>query len=120
MHRRWALRFFMVVSANLFIRLAFFSSQTLFGAAFGFDPTTFRGPLLTSLVFGQYLVPLAVLELYFRAQDGAGALARIPTASLLFVLTLAMTAAMAILGFAVWAPQIQSAFDTRKSIAQAL
>src|SRR6267378_4433402 len=78
-HRRWALRLFLVASASWFLRLMFFLSLLLFGPV-GFDPTTFRGPLLTFLSFASYLLPLAVLELYLRAQDRAGTLGRMATA----------------------------------------
>ena len=45
-HRRWALRFFLVVSASWFFRIGFFLSLLIFKGPFGFDPTTFRGPFL--------------------------------------------------------------------------
>src|SRR5271165_6886925 len=63
-HRRWALRLFLVVSASFFIRIMLFLSFLVFKGPIGFDPSTFTGPLLTFLTFGQYLIPLAVLELY--------------------------------------------------------
>ena len=89
-HRRWALRLFLVVSASWFIRIMLFLSFLVFKGPIGFDPATFTGPFLTFLTFGQYLIPLAVLELYFRAQDHHGALRRMAMAGLLFGLTLAM------------------------------
>jgi len=72
-HRRWALRLFMVVSASLFIRAGIFLSFVLNHGPFGFNQATFSGPFLTFMSFGQYLVPLAVLEIYLRTQDRAGA-----------------------------------------------
>jgi tetratricopeptide (TPR) repeat protein len=117
-HRRWALRLFLVVSANLFLRVALFAILALFGPV-GFDPTTFQGPLLTFLAFGQSLVPLAVLELYLRAKDGSGAL-RMAAAAVLFVLTLGMGIGIASAGAAKWVPQIRATFDTRKSLPEAL
>ncbi len=68
-HRRWALRFFLVVSASWFFRIGFFLSFLVFKGPFGFNPVTFTGPFLTFMAFGQYLVPLAFLEIYLRAQD---------------------------------------------------
>jgi hypothetical protein len=117
-HRRWALRLFLVVSANLFLRVALFSILALFGPV-GFDPTTFQGPLLTVLAFGQSLVPLAVLELYLRAKEGSGAL-RMAAAAVLFVLTLGMGVGIAFASAAKWVPQIQATFDTRKSLPETL
>jgi tetratricopeptide (TPR) repeat protein len=119
-HRRWALRFFLVASASWFLRLAFFLSFLVFKGPFGFDPATFRGPFLTFLAFAQCLFPLAILEIYLRAQDRPGALRRMATAGMLFVLTLAMCAGIFAVGTAVWVPQVKAGFDPRKSVVAAL
>jgi uncharacterized membrane protein len=119
-HRRWALRFFLVVSASWFFRIGFFLSFLIFKGPFGFDPTTFRGPFLTFMTFAQYLVPLAVLEIYLRAQDRPGALRRMATAGMLFVLTLVMVAGLFAVATAQWVPQVKAAYDPRKSIAETL
>jgi uncharacterized membrane protein/predicted negative regulator of RcsB-dependent stress response len=119
-HRRWALRFFLVVSASWFFRIGFFLSFLIFKGPFGFDPTTFRGPFLTFMSFGQFLIPLAVLEIYLRAQDRPGALRRLATAGMLFVLTLVMGAGLFAVALAQWVPQVKAAYDPRKSIAEAL
>ena len=118
-HRSWALRLFLVASASWFLRLMFFLSLLLFGPV-GFEPTTFRGPLLSFLSFASYLLPLAVLELYLRAQDRAGTLGRMATAVGLFVLTLAMVAGVFAVTMAIWVPQVKAAYDPRKSIAETL
>ncbi|HTZ98290.1 MAG TPA: DUF2306 domain-containing protein [Terriglobales bacterium] len=119
-HRRWALRLFLVVSASWFLRIGFFLSFLIAGRPFGFDPTTLEGPFFTFMSFGQYLVPLAVLELYFRAQARPGAPRRIAMAVTLFALTLAMAAGLFGVGAAIWAPQVKAAFDPRTSIAETL
>ena len=119
-HRRWALRFFLVVSASWFIRIMLFLTFLVFQRPVGFDPTTFTGPYLTFLSFAQYLIPLAVLELYFFAQDRPGALRRVAMAGLLFVLTLAMAAGLFGATMGVWVPQVKAAFDPRSSIAETL
>jgi uncharacterized membrane protein len=118
-HRRWALRFFLVVSASWFFRLMFFLWLLLFGPV-GFDPSTFRGPLLTFMSFAQLIVPLAMLEVYLWARDGAGAVQRVTTAAGLFVMTLAMAAGIFAVTMAVWVPDVKAGFDTRKSIAETL
>jgi len=118
-HRRWALRLFLVASASWFFRLGFFLTLVVFGPI-GFDQTTFSGPLLTFWTFAQYLLPLGALELYLRAQDRPGALRRMATAGVLFVLTLAMGAGIAAVTIGSWAPNVKAAFDSRKSIAQIL
>ena len=119
-HRRWALRFFLVASASWFFRIGFFLSFLVFKGPFGFDPTTFRGPFLTFMSFGQCLIPLAVLEIYLRAQDRPGALRRMATAGMLFVLTLVMGAGLFAVAMTQWVPQVKAAYDPRKSIAETL
>ncbi len=119
-HRRWALRFFLVVSGSWFFRIGFFLSFLIFKGPFGFDPTTFRGPFLTFMSFAQYLIPLAVLEVYLRAQDRPGALRRMAAAALLFVMTLVMGAGLFAVATAQWVPQVKAAYDPRKSITETL
>ena len=119
-HRRWALRLFMVVSASLFIRAGIFLSFVLNHGPFGFNQTTFSGPFLTFMSFAQYLVPLAVLEIYLRTQDRAGASGRFAMAAGLFVLTLVMGAGIVAVTMATFLPNIKRAYDSRKSIAETL
>jgi len=118
-HRRWALRLYLVVSASLFIRAGLFLSLLLNRGPFGFDPTTFSGPFITFLSFAQYLLPLAVLEIYFLAQ-AAGAPGRFATTAALFVLTLVMAAGIFAVTMGVWLPRVKAAYDNRTSIAEAL
>jgi hypothetical protein len=89
-HRRWALRLFMVVSAVWFIRVGFNVWNFLTGGV-GIDDETFSGPAVVTLHFAQYLLPLAVLELYFRAQDGASRTLRYAVAILITTLTILMS-----------------------------
>jgi tetratricopeptide (TPR) repeat protein len=119
-HRRWALRLFMVVSASLFIRAGVFLSLILNHGPFGFDPNTVSGPFLTFMSFGQYLVPLAVLEIYLRTQDRAGTIGRFAMAAGLFALTLGLTAGIVAVTMSVFIPNLKRAFDSRKSIAETL
>jgi hypothetical protein len=118
-HRRWALRLFLVASASWFIRLGFALTLVLLGPI-GFDSTTFSGPLVTFWSFAQYLLPLGVLELYLWAQDRPGALRRMATAGVLFVLTLAMGAGIALVAVGSWVPNVKAGLDPRKSIGQIL
>jgi tetratricopeptide (TPR) repeat protein len=119
-HRRWALRLFLVVSGAFFIRLALVLTGVIFQGPVGFNPQTFTGPFLTFLTFGQYLVPLAVLEIYFRAQDRPSARNRYAAAGLLFVMTLLMIGGIFAVTLTTWMPQVRAAYDSRKSIAQTL
>ncbi len=119
-HRRWALRLFMVVSASLFIRAGIFLAFLLNHGPFGFNQVTFSGPFLTFMSFGQYLVPLAVLEIYLRTQDRAGAPGRFAMAAGLFVLTVAMGGGIVAVTMGQFLPNIKRAYDSRKSIAETL
>jgi len=119
-HRRWALRFFLVLSGSWFIRIMMFLWFMIFRAPVGLDPATFTGPLPTTLSYAQYLIPLAVLELYFRAQDRPGALRRLAMAGAIFALTLAMGAGLFAVTMADWVPKVKAAFDSRISIAETL
>jgi tetratricopeptide (TPR) repeat protein len=119
-HRRWALRLFLVVSGAFFIRLILFVSGVIFKGPFGFNPQTFTGPFLTINTFAQYLVPLAVLEVYFRAQDRPSARNRFAAAGLLFVMTLVMIGGIFAVTLTIWMPQVKAAYDPRKSIAETL
>ncbi|WP_444931333.1 DUF2306 domain-containing protein [Microbulbifer sp. SSSA002] len=66
-HRRWALRLFMAASAVWFFRVALMGWAMLTGG-WGIDWKSFSGPFLYALGFGQYLLPLAMLEWYFHCQ----------------------------------------------------
>ena len=118
-HRRWALRLFLVASASWFIRLGFAVTLVVLGPI-GFDSRTFSGPLVTFWSIAQYLLPLGVLELYLWAQDRPGALRRMATAGVLFVLTLAMGAGIALVAVGSWVPNVKAGLDPRKSIGQVL
>jgi uncharacterized membrane protein len=120
-HRRWALRLYLVVNASLFIRAA----AILLAVAptrgpFGFDPATFQGPFLTELGVAQYLIPLAILELYLRTQQRPGAVRRFAMATALFVVTLALGAGISLAAATNFLPHIKSGFDGRTSIAGVL
>jgi hypothetical protein len=119
-HRRWALRLFVVAGGVWFFRIGFALSALIFQGPIGFDPKTFQGPFLTFMAFAQTLVPLAVLEIYLRAQDRAGARGRIAAAAGLAVLTIAMGAGLVGTTLTMWLPRIREAYDGRISIAQTL
>ena len=119
-HRRWALRLFMATSASWFYRIVFFLMFLIFRRPVGFDPTTFTGPFPSFMGFGSYLIPLAILEIYFRTQDRPGAGRRIAMAAGLVVLTLAMVAGLFAVTMAVWVPDVKAGFDPRKSISETL
>ncbi|MCH8861246.1 MAG: DUF2306 domain-containing protein [Proteobacteria bacterium] len=104
-HRRWALRLFMVVSAVWFFRVGLWLWVFLTGGI-GVDFKTFTGPFLTFLFFAQYLLPLAVLELYIRTQDRAGAFGKFAMAAGLFVLTAFMGVGIFAAATMSWLPRL--------------
>jgi Predicted membrane protein (DUF2306) len=101
-HRRWALRLFFVVSAVWFFRVMLMFWIAINGGPVGFDPKTFIGPAIDVLSFAQYLLPLAVLEIYLRVQRGAGTGARLATSAGLVLLTIAMGFGMFVAFKAFW------------------
>jgi hypothetical protein len=103
-HRRWALRLFLVVSGAWFIRVGSMLWMILNQSSAGFDPKMFQGPFLNFLSFAQYLLPLAVLELYLRTQDRAGAAGKFAMAAALFVLTIAMSVGILGATMRLWLP----------------
>ncbi len=119
-HRRWALRLYFVVSASLFIRAGLFLSFFINHGPFGFDPTTFSGPFLTFTSFAQYLLPLAVLEIYFRTQARGGVASRFAMAAGLAVLTVALGAGILVVTMGQWVPSIKTAYDSRTSLIETL
>lgn len=105
-HRRWALRLFMVVSGSWFFRVILMFWIVIHGGPAGFDPNTFTGPALVAIGLLQYLLPLAVLELYFVAQASQRPAVPRALAGLLFVLTAAMAVGIAVATMGLWWPNI--------------
>ena len=106
LHRRWALRLFLVVSGVWFFRIGLMFWIMVNQGPVGFDPATFRGPVLTILAFAQYLVPLAVLEIYFRAQESREPRARLAMAAGLAALTLVTATGIGAASMIMWLPRI--------------
>jgi uncharacterized membrane protein len=104
-HRPWALRLFMVASGVWFYRVGFSLWLFLTGGA-GIDFETFTGPFLDVWGFGQYLLPLAVLELYLRVRDGANAHGRLAMAIGLFGLTILMGIGIYAAAINMWLPKL--------------
>jgi len=104
-HRRWALRLFMVVSAVWFLRLMIFGWFIATGGI-GIDSKTFTGPFLDVASFAQYLLPLAVLELYFWACKPHNQRYQTAVASLIFVCCAMMAIGVFAIGSVAWFPKI--------------
>ena len=105
-HRRWALRLFMVVNGAWFLRIGYMLWTFLSSGSIDYDPKVFSSPIFPFITFGQYLVPLAVLELYFRAQDRAGARGKFAMAGGLFIVTILMGVGIFAATFGMWLPRL--------------
>lgn len=91
-HRRWALRAFMVVNGVWFLRVGMMAWVLLSGGGVGMNDSL-SGPADIVIQFGAYLVPLAVLEAYFRAQASHAQRTKRKAAALIL-----LSAAMTLLG----------------------
>jgi hypothetical protein len=105
-HRIWALRLFLVVSGVWFFRVGLTFWILVNKGPVGFDPVTFQGPFLVLLTFAQTLVPLAVLQLYLRAQRHASAALRLATAAGIAALTVAMGVGIFAAALMLWLPHM--------------
>lgn len=105
-HRRWALRLFLAVSGVWFFRVGLMAWLLANQKPVGFDPVTFSGPFLSVLAFAQYLLPLAVLELYFRARASTAAGPRLAMAAGLSLLTLVIAAGIVGASLMMWLPHL--------------
>jgi hypothetical protein len=106
-HQRWAMRLFLAVSAVWFMRVMY---GFLILAAQGRPPGTtdnLDGPTNLAVGFGSWLIPLAVLELYFWAKR-SGAAAKIATAGVVTLAALATTIGVAGATMVMWIPRITS------------
>ncbi len=85
-HRRWAMRTFMVVNGVWFFRVGIMAWLILNQGPVGMTENL-DGPADIALAFGCYLIPLAVLELYFAAQRSETPGPKYAVAALVFVMT---------------------------------
>lgn len=105
-HRRWALRLFMVVGGVWFFRVGLMAWMMIHQAPVGFDPETFTGPFLSFLSWGAFLLPLALAEIYLRLRDrGTPAM---QTAYAVALVPLTLVTALGIFGalMGMWMPRI--------------
>jgi hypothetical protein len=88
-HRKWAMRTFVVANAVWFLRLGVTAYGVMRSVAG--DALPKMGAFFDVWNFGCYLVPLAILELYFLAKAGGGPKANIAMAGGLVVATAVMS-----------------------------
>lgn len=104
-HRRWAMRLFMVASAVWFFRVGLMGWVVLTGGI-GIDFETFTGPFIYVIGFAQYLLPLAVLEWYFRCENKPSAAGQLAFAGTLFGLTLYTAVGIFAATMGMWLPRM--------------
>ena len=105
-HRRWALRLYLLVGGVWFFRLGLMLWLLANRGPAGFDPETFTGPALTTLSFGQSLLPLALLQLYFIVQQRGSAAGQWAMATTLGLLSLLTAAGVAAATAMMWLPPV--------------
>ncbi len=105
-HRRWALRLFVAVSGVWFFRIMLMGWILANRGPAGFDPRTFTGPTLTAIAWGQFVLPLAVLEAYLRVQQHGSPGTRRAMAAAVWVLTLLTLAGIAAATLVLWARRL--------------
>jgi hypothetical protein len=104
-HQRWATRYFLVINGVWFFRIMLMGWIIANGAPVGIGEEL-NGPVAYALGFAQYLVPLAIYEIYWRARDHGGTVARIAMA--LAMLAIAAATAFGVFGAAIgmWLPSL--------------
>ncbi len=105
-HRRWAIRLFLVMGGVWFFRVGLMLWLMIHQAPVGFDPKTFEGPFLTFLGFAQYCVPLAFAQLYFSAQESKNKQFKAITAVVIIILTLATLGGIIAASMGMWLPRL--------------
>nr|WP_298925359.1 DUF2306 domain-containing protein [uncultured Allomuricauda sp.] len=105
-HRRWALRLFLAMAGVWFFRIGLMFWLFVNKGPVGFDPETFRGPFLVFLGFGQYLIPLVILELYFLVQKKKTKTTQILMSAGLLMLTAITAVGIFAATMSMWLPRI--------------
>jgi uncharacterized membrane protein len=106
-HRRWALRLFLASNGVWFFRIGLMFTLMVFGRPVGFDPETFRGPLLVGLAWAETVIPLAVLEVWLRAERSPSQAARALMAGVMFLLAAATGIGVTGAAMMLWLPNLR-------------
>jgi uncharacterized membrane protein len=84
-HQRWALRTFMVMSGVWFLRVMYACLAILTGGNIPGADDVMGGPTNFVVGYASFLLPLAVLELYFLAKRSQSASAKVAMAALVLI-----------------------------------
>lgn len=105
-HRKWALRTFIVVSGVWFFRIiiGLWILLTNFNA-YGMD-NNLTGPFDRFAYFGSYLLPLLILELYFRAKESKRSNVKYGMSAFMLLLSLLLLGGIAMAAMIFWIPEL--------------
>lgn len=95
-HREWAMRLYLVSNGQWFLRIGVFAYFVASRAAG--QTVNFSDPFFSFWKFGCFLVPLALLELYFRARRSGRLWVRNSTSGVLVAATLVMAMGTLVFG----------------------
>jgi uncharacterized membrane protein len=104
-HRRWATRFFLVMSGVWFFRIMLMGWVVANRAPVGIGDEL-NGPVAYTIGFAHYLAPLAVYEIYWRARDLGGAGSRLAAAGMMLALTAATGFGVFAAAIGMWVPRL--------------
>jgi hypothetical protein len=104
-HRRWAMRTFMVVSGVWFLRVGLMGWIILNGRPIGMTKRM-DGPADIIVAFGSYLIPLAILELYFVAERSSRPPLKLAVSALIFASTAFVAAGIYGAMLMMWGPYL--------------
>ena len=101
-HRRWAMRAFLVANGVWFLRVGF--APVAMAVKLFHGSREALGVFFEVWNFGAYLVPLALLELYFRTKERGGPNAKVAMAGGLYAATALMSVGIVGAWFGFFAP----------------
>ena len=104
-HRRWALRAFIVVNGVWFFRVGFMA-WIIFNQGALWSTNNLDGPFDLVWAFASYLLPLGILELYLYTQNHTGPKGKYTMSILLFLLTLVMAVGIFGAFMFMWKPML--------------
>ncbi|MHA7872383.1 MAG: DUF2306 domain-containing protein [Hyphococcus sp.] len=104
-HRRWAMRTFIAVNGVWFFRVGIMAWIILNQGPLGMT-NNLDGPADIALAFGCYLIPLAVLEIYFAAQRSTRTALKFAVAGLVLIMTGVMAVGIFGTVMLMWAPYL--------------
>ncbi len=105
-HRLWAIRLFIATCGVWFFRIGLMFWVFVHQKPVGFDPETFTGPAIVFLSFSQYLIPLAILEGYFYAQNSTNKILQRSIISILALSILITAVGIFAASMIMWLPKM--------------